>query len=297
MGFKGLDTSQTLVPKLVHFMMLGGVDKEGYMFKTAEWNKDFFEKRGFEVKFWFDKDAEDLVEEFHNDGLKKAWEYIKQDNGFGKFAKRADFIRPLIIYAMGGTYLDTDMIACGGIDYMVDTPGVASFPWKLEVGGNQVSGAAMSAPPGHRLMGLAMESFIGKGDKLRTEANLWAAGNVAFANATDYYFKELGIDLPPIYKKFNPYNAKGTEDGKIKKNVEAPASKWPVQIGDVRFAFYGAFPYKKLFHIAFRTWHDGYKPRCEKLGKHVKPWLDEFCPDAHFPNTPYACGPEYKKEA
>lgn len=292
-GFKGLYTPFDKVPRILHFMLLGPVDRDGFMWKTYEWQKEYYEPKGIEVKMWLDEDADALVEGFEHEGLTKAWAYMKADNRMGCGAKRADFIRPLIVYAQGGAYLDVDMLGCknDGIDYMFDTPGVASFPWKLIEGGNQLNGAAMSAPVGHPLMGYAIQSFIDKGELLQIEGNMMAAGPIAFANITDYYLREkIGVDIPPMFEGYNPYDLHDSMDGMIKTQTRGPAkgSGWMVQIGDIRIAFYGN---SKLYHIGFKSWKVEDPDHCEMRGEWVKPWIDGYC-RSKTPSRPFACDPK-----
>ena len=39
----------------------------------------------------------------------------------------ANFLHTLIVHVDIGVYLDTDMVPCESLDYMVDEPGVVSF--------------------------------------------------------------------------------------------------------------------------------------------------------------------------
>ena len=61
-------------------------------------------------------------------GVAQTWEYIKKDTSGSRYAKMADFIRIVLLYLYGGVYFDADVLACGSLDFMVDKPGVVSFP-------------------------------------------------------------------------------------------------------------------------------------------------------------------------
>jgi len=168
-----------------------------------DWSIEKAKNDGFDVMIWRDQDAEALVKQMSSaiPGLAESWEHVKADTSIGAMAKRADFMRPLIMYELGGIYSDSDMIPCGGYEYMVKTPGVVTFPEAAKQccgGKGHLNGAIWSAPPKHRLPQLAMEYFISLGSEITTLDNLAAAGPFAFAIVGDMYFKEIGAGVPPM---------------------------------------------------------------------------------------------------
>ena len=89
---------------------------------------------------------------------------------------------------------------------MVDKPGGVSFPFQLSGdGSNQVIPAAVAAPPGQRLMGVAMESFINLGPNISGDQILELTCPHAFAKVVDEYIKEMGIEWPSIFEGNNIY--------------------------------------------------------------------------------------------
>merc|ERR1712043_151183 len=132
----------------------------------------------------------ELISKIGNAQLSQIWEWFKVFKALnGSGARMADLMRVLVMYFYGGVHLDADSIPCGGLEHMVDQPGVVSFPYHLDSDLDQVNGNMVSAPPRHRLFGVALESFIARGEKMKWMNNLSAAGPVAFAIATDAYFK------------------------------------------------------------------------------------------------------------
>jgi len=186
------------VPRILHYMVLGDSPPPD-MLEMVRVNMDRVSSLGFAVKLWRDEDVHKLVLNHGDPDLLKAWTYVLSDPNKSRLARMANFMRPLIIYTMGGVYLDADMVPCDGVDYLVDMPGVVSIPFKNQGPGDfEVNAAAMSAPPHHRLMELALEYFKGLGSEIGTLNNLDAAGPKAFAIIADRYFKELGLNLPSI---------------------------------------------------------------------------------------------------
>lgn len=84
---------------------------------------------------------------------------------------------------------------------------------------NQVTVAAASDPPGHRLMGMAMEYFIGLGEEAGTGPVL--VGPHGFAKVVDMYLREIGVDQPSIWEDNN---------GSIRLE-----RFWATEIADLRF--------------------------------------------------------------
>lgn len=286
------------VPKIIHFIVLGDGPLE-HLLEMVKFNSKIAEEKEFNVRLWKDEDAEKLVEsnEYKFPGLKQSWKYIKETEGAEKGARRADFIRTLVMWAHGGVYLDGDFIACSSLDFLVDTPGVVSFPF-MAPQTHQVNGCVMSSPPHHRLFELALENFIDRGETIVSEDNLNAAGPHAMANITDEYFKEIGVKLDPIFfvgDKSMPFEAEPIE-GVIDIDNGAKKSFWHATVADIRFR--GIMRHKHLYHIGFRSWQgEEYKMKSKCLDNPnlIGPYLEKFCSQdlnriggPHFEN----CGSE-----
>jgi len=267
------------VPRILHFVILGDAPHE-HMIKFVEFNTKVAIEHGFEVMLWRDEDAEKLVQrhEKHFNGLSQSWDYIKLDRSRANYARRADFIRVIIMYAMGGVYLDADFIMCDGVDFMVDTPGTVSFPFKTEIpASRELSNAIMAAPSHHRLFELALETFIMEGPKIGSKPILHAVGPSMIAKITDQYFKEIGVELASMYDGYSPFSAQPVEGV-----IVVTSDYWKARVADVRFAPYPAS--KGLYHVAFRSWFPEKKLREKKMkvlcfdnAELISPFLDNFC--------------------
>ena len=64
---------------------------------------------------------------------------------------RTDLLRMIDKYSFGGIYLDSDVIASGKLDFLVNTPLVVSFSL-YPPGAHEINNALSSAPPKHRLI-------------------------------------------------------------------------------------------------------------------------------------------------
>jgi hypothetical protein len=273
------------VPKILHFMILGE-DPPEYMLEMVRFNEIYVAviDPEFTTKLWRDEDVEKLVKDQNDPALSQAWEYVKADKRGSRYAKMADFIRPLILYVEGGVYLDADMVPCGGLEFMVNEPGVVNFPFTLP-NSNQVNGAASSAPKGHRLMKMAMEYFISKGKAITTDHNLDAAGPAAMAVVTDKYIADLGFDkefpdttFPKFYDlEGNMYSDLPNATGVVETDHSGYA-----KFADIKYSR-GAYN-EHLYHLQFGSWkgqsngkghHDDRV--CSKDPKEVIPFLMWFC--------------------
>ena len=264
---KMANVEEPKVPKILHSIVLGHSKRP--MLELVNFTGHMAKLYGFEAMVWTEEFADTLIkaEEEENGfkGLMQTWEYIKQDTSPAKYARMADFLRIVIMWVHGGVYLDADMIVCEDISFMADSPGVVSFPshptFTLEV--NQ---SIMSAPPHHRLMGLALEEIISEGPNVLTYKVLYATGPEALARATDRYFKEIGLKLPPLKDK--PYR---------ESFGEKRASFWNLQIGDVRFA--NSPTQRGLHHAALRSWasDNAMKSECFRRPELISPYLQSFC--------------------
>jgi len=272
------------VPKILHFIILGDAPHE-HMLKFVEFNTKVAIDHGFKVILWRDDDAEKLVQRHDttfNGRLSQSWEYVKLDRSKAKYARMADFTRVLILYAMGGVYLDADFIMCDGVDFMADTPGVVSFPFKtITRNSREIMNSIMAAPSHHRLFELALENFIAEGPAIGSKVVLDAVGPRMISKITDQYFKEVGVDLASISDGYSPFSAQPV-DGVIDVKSD---DFWEAKVADVRFA---VNPRRKgLYHVAFRSWFPEKKLKerqmmmnavlCFEDSELISPFLVTFC--------------------
>jgi len=195
---KGSNPSK--MPQIVHYVALGESTPE-YMLSMVITTAHRVEQAGFEVKIWRDEDVENLVQKHGDPLVITTWEYLKAGPEKSKYARMTGFLRPLILFTSGGLFLDSDIISCDGLDFMFDDPGTVSFPLKnYSCEDKQVNVGAVSSPPGHRLMKMALDYFVSLGPDINTIHYLYATGPVAFATVTDYYLKEIGANLSPIHE-------------------------------------------------------------------------------------------------
>jgi len=226
--------------------MILGDSAPAYMTEMVRVNMDRIRDTGFTPKLWRDDDVEHLVAAYGDPELSQAWQYVKEDMLSSRLAKRADFLRPLIMYMEGGVYLDTDMVPCVPLDLFIDDPHVVTFPF-LYHNSREVNGAAMSSPPGHPLMKKALDAFIELGPDITTLHNLYAAGPVKMALITEDYLRTEGIDIPPVFSdtEYNPY-------------IDAPevTSHYGIwtQIADIRFTHPSVDNNFPVYHLHFGSW-------------------------------------------
>jgi len=290
------------VPRLVHFMLLGDSLPEP-LIEIVKFSSKSAEKNGFNTRVWKDEDADKLVEshEYKFPGLKQSWEYVKADETTQKGAKRADFLRTLVMWAVGGVHIDADYVVCDSLEFLVDAPGVISFP-AMPAPTHEVNGCAMSAPPHHRLFEIALETFIDQGASITTAHNLEAAGPHIMANITDQYFKEIGVELDPIYvgDKSMPFEAEPVE-GVIEIIEDSAEGFWKATVADIRFR--GDTTHYDLYHLATRSWQgekNKMKATCLEHPELISPFLEKFCSNKQL-NTwkvPFEteCGIDFKKD-
>jgi mannosyltransferase OCH1-like enzyme len=277
--FKGQPTKDVEVPRILHQMILGD-NYPPSMLKLVEWNFQHMNK-GYQTKLWRDADVDQLMDAY-GDRVRQMWQHAKGDQSFRRGARLADIARVLILFAKGGIYIDADTIICNRhLDRMVNKPGVVSFPFQRH-NSNQVTVAAASAPPGHRLFGMAMEFFINQGAGIGFDSILEATGPHGFAKVVDEYIKEMGIKRPPIY---------GGSEKEPGGNIRFPRKNpmgtpvtggpfWAVQTADLRFG--NAMTYMNMWHVGFASWtgHTALDPPvrpCDENLDLVFPWMDKFC--------------------
>jgi len=279
------------IPKLVHFVILGNGAPE-YMTEMVNVNTERLRSMGYEVKLWDDEDAERLVSEFNDPLISQSWEWAKEDERSSRLAKLADFLRPLIMYVEGGIYLDTDMVPCETMDYMVDDPDVVSFP-HLRGNSDQVNGAIMSSRPGHPLMKFAMDSFVALGPDITWMHNLEAAGPRKMAFIVEQYLGSSGFDLPPLFSsnEYDPY----TDAPEVTMRV----NDWWGQIGDVRFGAQVHNGPPTTYHLGAGSWINKYEiqNKCLEHPEVIRGFVDWMCePDRRHHGIRYGHCSQYMEE-
>lgn len=212
------------IPKIAHFVVLGN-DPPSHILEMVRVNIARIQADGWKAILWSDEDAERLVTDYGDERITQSWEWVKNDSE--NWSKRADFLKPLIMYVHGGVYLDPDMVPCESLDYLTDEPGFVSFPF-LEAFDHEVNGAAMSSPPGHFLMSLVLEEFISLGPDIEWMKSQIAVGPARMGIVTDLYMEFLGLNIPYIFS--NP------ERDLYKDAGDATVVNYPwTQILDIRF--------------------------------------------------------------
>ena len=261
------------IPKILHSIVLGDPPKQ-YMIEFVKFTEKKAKSHGFKTMLWSDKHIENLVKRVNREelnGITHTWEFIKRDTSGSRYAKMADFIRLVLLYSYGGVYFDADVIACGSLDFMVDTPGVVSFPFHPHET-NEVSQGLMSAPPHHPLIKLALQEMIIQGPEIATNLILDATGPGMMGRVTDAYFKKHGIDIPPVRGKH--YRDNDVIEGKTFKDN----TFYDLKVADVQFGDLQKFP-SNVYHFAFKSWIPGQEThaKCFDEPKMIEPFFDYFC--------------------
>jgi hypothetical protein len=192
--FWGQPTQDVPVPRILHHVILGE-NTPPSMLRLVAWNFHHIHPNRYETKLWRDSDVEDLIDTYRPH-VRRMWEFAKADQSTSGPARLKDIACILILFAVGGVHFNADTVLCNKqVDFMVDKPGVVSFPFQLSGdGSNQVIPVAVAAPPGQRLMGMAMESFINLGPNISGDQILELTCPHAFAKVVDEYIKEMGIE-------------------------------------------------------------------------------------------------------
>jgi len=257
------------MPQVVHYMALGESTPE-YMLSMVITNAHRAAARsGLEVRIWRDEDAERIVQRYGDPSVITTWEYLKAGPEKSKYARMAGFLRPLILFTKGGLVLDADIISCDGLEFMFDDPSLVSFPLKNpSCEDKQVNVAAISSPPGHRLMKMALDYFVSLGPDINTLHYLNATGSAAFATVTDNYLKEIGVDLPPIHEGLCFFD----EIEKI--------DNW-YYVGDLRFRPPSETSnINHFYNVRFGSWRDDISTSdnaCVKNPSLVPAFVEWFC--------------------
>jgi len=260
------------VPRILHLCLLGNPSAPMYMHRVAHWVKEKLGDYNFEVWIWDNDKADELFAELGGHFI-QTWHFTQSDQFSTKLARMADFLRLVVVYHFGGVYLDIDMIPCNGLDFMVDTPGVVSFPSLNERAGEVVN-CAISAPPRHELLGLALHNIFVKGSEV-ANGFLDAAGPYFISTVVDEYLARKGEKFPSIAKKEAvpfPFD---------------PNSLWTT-VSDVRFAdSMGRLETKlesALIHLHFGSWfpdteeyNKDKSKTCEENYELIPPFLDGVC--------------------
>ena len=153
--------------------------------------------RGYKSKVWTIEDADELVD-FQYDHLYDTWQRLKST---AEPRRISNFIRLLALHAFGGVYLDLDVLPCAGLDELVTAEsGVASFPY-TDPGTGYVWNGAMSSPPVHRVIGLALQ-YINENLRSHSGDVDEMTGSGPLVKGLRQYGEELGVgDLLKVYHR------------------------------------------------------------------------------------------------
>lgn len=275
---KWKDQKKTVeVPRLIHFLLLGKNPPEHFV-KMVQFNTKVAKENGFDVIAWVEEDVDVLVK-FHQykfPGLEKSWKMMTAIEASAGVAIKADFVRDLVMWALGGVYLDADFIACNNVDFMVDAPGVISFPI-MPQGTQGISSAAMSAPPHHRLFEILLEKYIDLVDSIDVNMAI-TIGETQYilAEAADEYFKEIGEEADFMDKLVMPSAAEPvTSDTNI--NEEGTNRNFQVTVADIRLR--AEISRHNLYHLNVKSWLLGQEMKsiCFDNPDLLIPFLEETC--------------------
>ena len=152
---------------------------------------------GYKSKVWTLDEADELIE-FQYDHLYDTWQRIKSTSDPQRIS---NFVRLVALHAFGGVYLDLDVLPCAGLDELVTAEsGVASFPY-TDPGTGYVWNGAISSPPVHRVIGLALQNI---NENLRSHSGHVdeMTGSGPIVKGLQLYREELGVgDLLKVYHR------------------------------------------------------------------------------------------------
>jgi len=198
----------------------------------------------------------------------------------------SDFARVLILYELGGVYLDADTIPCRNLNFLLDDPIKASFG-NTQFWTWQVLNFATSAPPHHPLFRKMMDLWTDMGMDIGYNGILDTTGPGFLARSIDEYLKSIGFaDIPSISEqKFSESHLE-----------EVFSGPW-VELGDVRLAKSRSQGFA-IVHIEFRSWlpqisqgQVAKQSPCVEDPELIFPFFDEVCGDVIVSNAVFAdCG-------
>mmetsp|Transcript_5304 Transcript_5304/g.8202 ORF Transcript_5304/g.8202 Transcript_5304/m.8202 type:complete len:344 (-) Transcript_5304:138-1169(-) len=253
-------------PKILHLCLLGDPDAPPHMTRVAQWISAKMDAHGFKVMIWTNKEAEALFDElggpFH-----ETWEYTKLDPRTTRNARMADYLRLVLMYHFGGVYLDVDILPCHGLGSMTESADTVSFPY-VNARAGEIVNCAISAPPKHPVIQLAIENIFAKGSDISEAPFLKAAGPQYVSVVVDEYFESKGISFPKISKK---------------EAVPFPFTENSVwtTAGNVRFADFGVAATQQtlgLVHLHMGSWFRVRNiPACETNPDLIPAFLDRVC--------------------
>jgi len=153
--------------------------------------------RGYKSKVWTIEDADELIS-FQYEHLYDTWQRLKST---AEPRRISNFIRLMALHAFGGVYLDLDVLPCAGLDELVTAEsGVASFPY-TDPGTGYVWNGAMSSPPVHRVIGLALQ-YINENLRSHSGDVDEMTGSGPLVKGLRLYGEELGVgDLLKVYHR------------------------------------------------------------------------------------------------
>jgi len=86
------------IPKIFHFIWLGGTLPKIYEDNIADWES---KNKDFEVRIWDDNSSDSIMQKYNK------YDLFKSAKNFGV---KSDILRYAILHEFGGVYLDTDFI-------------------------------------------------------------------------------------------------------------------------------------------------------------------------------------------
>ena len=129
-------------PKIIHYCWFGGKPLPETETRCMESWKKYLPN--YELKLWNEQNFD------FSDAT-----YARQAYEAGKFAFVSDYVRTVVLYEHGGTYLDTDMEVLPGFREMIESKeNLLGFLTSRQIGGGVISLA-----PHHELMKRFMEFY------------------------------------------------------------------------------------------------------------------------------------------
>lgn len=187
------------IPKVIHFIWLGGDFPEQYKHIVDEWKQ----KTNFDIEIWNDEKSNKFIQD------KKSSIVFNRSNNFGI---KSDVLRYEILKAFGGLYVDTDFICCS--DKFKELHENFSFYAGICLEKNvQINNGIMASVPGHSILNMC----INNADDTKFIDEIWCpetrvlyqTGPWLLTAATLFYLKKISTKDIIIFPSevFHPFPA------------------------------------------------------------------------------------------
>lgn len=190
-----------MIPKVIHYCWFGGSKKPEIVLKCIESWKKFCPD--WEIYEWNEKNFDVL-----------SVPYMKEAYEKGKWAFVSDVARLLIIYRLGGVYLDTDVELFNSIEPWINNEAFYIFESNRNIG----TGLGFGAIKGHDSVKAMLDYYEGRHFVINGKAKMipCPASNTEALIAKYFDFKRNGCTQQIGYVQilsYNEYSLRATHHG------------------------------------------------------------------------------------